>query len=103
MPHPQIVADNAPSLTAVLFGLSGCLVDFGSTAHANTIPAAETLATPGALNILQWLNTQGTPCAWLDELPCAVTTPLAAARPAGCMAAALRPPPGLRPMPAGKR
>lgn len=82
MPHPQIAADNAPSLTAVLFGLSGCLVDFGSMAHADTIPTGEALATPGALNILQWLNSQGTPCAWLDELPPpTVTTPLAAALP----------------------
>ena len=81
MPHPQIVAENAPALTAVLFGLSGCLVDFGSMAHANTIPAGETLATPGALNILQSLSRQGTPCAWLDELPSTVTTALAAALP----------------------
>lgn len=102
MPHPQIAADNAPSLTAVLFGLSGCLVDFGSMAHADTIPTDEALATPGALNILQWLNSQGTPCAWLDELPPPSPRRWPPSCRTGSKAPALRPHPGRRPMPAGK-
>lgn len=77
MPHAEIVVASAPSLTAVLFGLSGCLVDFGSLARADIAPGTETHATPGALKILQSLEEQGIPCAWLDELPAAVATPLA--------------------------
>ncbi|BDB18461.1 hypothetical protein cym2001_18260 [Pseudomonas sp. CYM-20-01] len=81
MPHAEIAIASAPALTAVLFGLSGCLVDFGSRARTDS-PAPDSQATPGALNILRSLKEQGVPCAWLDELPSSVTTPLAATLPA---------------------
>jgi len=81
MPHAEIVAASAPSLTAVLFGLSGCLVDFGSLARADSPPATDSHATPGALKILRSLQEQGVPCAWLDELPPSVSKPLAATLP----------------------
>ncbi|MBT0622568.1 HAD family phosphatase [Pseudomonas fluorescens] len=80
MPHAEIAVASAPSLTAVLFGLSGCLVDFGSLARTDS-PCPDSHATPGALKILRSLKDQGVPCAWLDELPAAVTTPLAAVLP----------------------
>lgn len=80
MPHAEIAVASAPSLTAVLFGLSGCLVDFGSLARTDS-PCPDSHATPGALKILRSLKDQGVPCAWLDELPSAVTTPLAAVLP----------------------
>ena len=80
MPHAEIAVASAPSLTAVLFGLSGCLVDFGSLARTDS-PCPDSYATPGALKILRSLKDQGVPCAWLDELPGAVTTPLAAVLP----------------------
>ena len=82
MPHAEIAVAAAPSLTAVLFGLSGCLVDFGSLARTDS-PCADAEATPGALKILRSLKEQGVPCAWLDELPPAVTAPLCAGLP-GC-------------------
>ncbi|MFC6336467.1 HAD family phosphatase [Pseudomonas sp. CCM 7891] len=78
MPQAKTVAACAPSLSAVLFGLSGCLVDFGSQARNTITPSSSTRATPGALKILRHLEEQGTPCAWLDELPSAISTPLAA-------------------------
>ena len=81
MPHAEIAIASAPTLTAVLFGLSGCLVDFGSRARTDS-PSPDSQATPGALKILRSLQDQGVPCAWLDELPPAVTTPLAATLPA---------------------
>lgn len=81
MPHAEIVAASAPSLTAVLFGLSGCLVDFGSQARADSAPSSDTPATVGALKILRSLEEQRVPCAWLDELPLSVSTPLAAVLP----------------------
>ncbi|TBU85673.1 HAD family phosphatase [Phytopseudomonas dryadis] len=86
-----------PAFTAVLFGLSGCLVDFGARAASlamQRLPSAvlqdgsalrsldhayaqqlqqsarsQAEPTPGAMAILQALHEQGTPCAWLDELP----------------------------------
>jgi beta-phosphoglucomutase-like phosphatase (HAD superfamily) len=81
MPHAEIVIASAPSLTAVLFGLSGCLVDFGSQARADSAPSSDTHATVGALKILRSLEEQGVPCAWLDELPASVSKPLAAGLP----------------------
>ncbi|NWE11681.1 HAD family phosphatase [Pseudomonas yamanorum] len=81
MPHAEVVAASAPSLTAVLFGLSGCLVDFGSQARADSAPSIDTHATVGALKILRSLEEQRVPCAWLDELPQSVSTPLAAGLP----------------------
>lgn len=80
MPQPEIAIASAPALTAVLFGLSGCLVDFGSRARTDS-PSPDSQATPGALKILRSLKEQGVPCAWLDALPPAVTTPLAATLP----------------------
>lgn len=67
-----------PAFTAVLFGLSGCLVDFGSQAgSASAFNDEHTLATPGALKALQRLHQQGVPCAWIDELPDDLTAHLA--------------------------
>lgn len=80
MPHAEIATASAPALTAVLFGLSGCLVDFGSRARTDS-PSPNSLATPGALKILRSLKEQGVPCAWLDEIPPSVTTPFAAELP----------------------
>lgn len=92
MPQPALSAVT-PSFTAVLFGLSGCLVDFGArsassagTRHLTLIREAggparalETASprelescaepTPGALATLRSLREQRVPCAWLDELP----------------------------------
>ncbi|WP_054911643.1 hypothetical protein [Pseudomonas sp. NBRC 111127] len=48
-----------PALTAVLFGLRGCLVQ-----SANGAPAP----APGALAILANLHQRHVPCIWLDEL-----------------------------------
>ncbi|PWB30439.1 phosphonoacetaldehyde phosphonohydrolase-related protein [Pseudomonas sp. SDI] len=59
MPH-------APAFTALLFGLRGCLVDFGARCQS---PADSVSLTPGALHSLELLNRQGVPCAWLDDLP----------------------------------
>jgi len=64
-------APSVPTFTALLFGLSGCLVDFGARAE----PAAG--PTPGALQSLRLLHHQGVPCAWLDELEDALALSLA--------------------------
>lgn len=120
------LASSSTDFTAVLFGLSGCLVDFG----ARTLPVAlqrlypeaanatchqlspheafsaalgrepqatdvsalqqalqecaneHTEATPGALHVLETLQQQGVPCAWLDELPTDASNQLASALPA---------------------
>jgi beta-phosphoglucomutase-like phosphatase (HAD superfamily) len=82
MPHAEALPIAAPSLTAVLFGLSGCLVDFGARArhHANA-SAQHTDATPGALDSLHSLQRQQIPCAWLDDLPPALSQSLSAALP----------------------
>jgi beta-phosphoglucomutase-like phosphatase (HAD superfamily) len=58
-----------PDFTAVLFGLSGCLVDFGAQASKKLINSEQGQATTGALHALQSLSRQGVPCAWLEELP----------------------------------
>ncbi|MDB6051694.1 MAG: hypothetical protein JWR17_4440 [Pseudomonas sp.] len=79
----------APAFTALLFGLSGCLVDFGARASASShsdLPDTQSAqdaineranVTPGTLAILQTLSHQGVPCAWLDELPEALSQRLA--------------------------
>lgn len=73
MPH-------SPAFTAVLFGLRGCLVDFGARCQApGNAPARP---TPGALPALHWLREHGVPCAWLDELPAALGQHLSQALPA---------------------
>ncbi|WP_137886811.1 HAD family phosphatase [Pseudomonas sp. 2FE] len=124
----------SPAFTAVLFGLSGCLVDFGARTLPVTLlrlrpdaasqrlptqfaPAtalavvlgrdpqpAELLGlnqalvetasehaevTPGALALLDQLQQQGVPCAWLDELPCDAGTRLATPLPSWLHAAQL--------------
>ncbi|KQN54714.1 phosphatase [Pseudomonas sp. Leaf48] len=82
MPQAQALPQTAPSLTAVLFGLSGCLVDFGARAQRHDNPLAEyAQVTPGALDSLSSLQRQQVPCAWLDELPLAVSHALACALP----------------------
>jgi beta-phosphoglucomutase-like phosphatase (HAD superfamily) len=83
MTHAETLPLAAPDLTAVLFGLSGCLVDFGARARQQTIALPEHAdATPGALDSLHSLQRQQIPCAWLDELPPALTQPLSASLPA---------------------
>ncbi|WP_416423447.1 phosphonoacetaldehyde phosphonohydrolase-related protein [Pseudomonas sp. App30] len=64
-----------PTFTALLFGLSGCLVDFGARTEPDAGP------TPGALQALKLLRHQGVPCAWLDELDDTLALPLAAPLP----------------------
>ena len=68
-----------PVFPALLFGLSGCLVDFGAQAASQGADQTRDLATatPGAVDILQALKQQGVPCAWIDELPEAVSRALA--------------------------
>ncbi|WP_297833058.1 HAD family phosphatase [Pseudomonas sp.] len=89
-PHALPLPVPAPAFTALLFGLSGCLVDFGARASAslsaerlNALPAPDepndrANVTPGALGLLQTMSRQGVPCAWLDELPEALSQQLAA-------------------------
>jgi beta-phosphoglucomutase-like phosphatase (HAD superfamily) len=82
MTHAETLPVAAPGLTAVLFGLSGCLVDFGARAARQATASAEHAATtPGALDSLKSLQRQGVPCAWLDELPPALAQPLASSLP----------------------
>jgi beta-phosphoglucomutase-like phosphatase (HAD superfamily) len=81
------VAQPAPSFTAVLFGLSGCLVDFG--AQARTLRGSDgksflshdartfAVPTPGALDALKHLKQQGIPRAWIDEYPAPLAEQLA--------------------------
>ncbi|MDD1020668.1 HAD family phosphatase [Pseudomonas sp. TNT2022 ID1048] len=84
MPHADALAQTAAPLTAVLFGLSGCLVDFGARTRLQTTtrPDPEQVrTTPGALDTLRHLQQLGIPCAWLEQLPCASSSHLAAALP----------------------
>lgn len=106
----------APAFTALLFGLSGCLVDFG----ARTLPIARELSgmadtdkgflpillasaqeraetVPGMDALLEQLNHQQLPCAWLDQLPATVSAHLASPLPTWIAAAPLE---NLRPWPA---
>jgi len=70
MPQPQVHPQALPQPTAVLFGLSGCLVDFGAqTRLYGSDCAPHGQLTPGAEQALLSLRLQGIPCAWLDELP----------------------------------
>lgn len=64
MPH-------APAFTALLFGLRGCLVDFGGRS-LDTGKDTPVQTTPGALEVLDWLRRHQVPCAWLDEVPASV-------------------------------
>jgi beta-phosphoglucomutase-like phosphatase (HAD superfamily) len=82
MTHAETLPVAAPRLTAVLFGLSGCLVDFGARARQQTIALpAYAEATPGAFDSLHSLQRQQIPCVWLDELPPALARSLAASLP----------------------
>jgi len=82
MPRAEALPLPAPSLTAVLFGLSGCLVDFGArTSQQGAASAEQAQPTPGALESLHRLQLQQIPCAWLDELPPAVSHALASSLP----------------------
>lgn len=82
------VAAPAPSFTAVLFGLSGCLVDFGaqtrslrgSDGASFVSHEAQHLAvpTPGAINALKQLRQRAIPCAWIEEYPASIAAQLAA-------------------------
>lgn len=102
MPQPAFCAATSP-FTAILFGLSGCLVDFG--ARSASLSGQRHLAlvregggaarqpsgsleldscaepTPGALSTLRSLHDQHVPCAWLDELPESLTQKLASRLP----------------------
>lgn len=72
------VLNPLPSFTALLFGLSGCLVDFGAQASRTAPDSDHAAATPGALDALQALRKQNLPCAWLDELPETLSNTLSA-------------------------
>ncbi len=102
MPQPAFCTASS-SFTAILFGLSGCLVDFGARSaslngqrHLALVREGGGLArqpasnleldacaepTPGALSTLRSLHEQNVPCAWLDELPEALTEKLASRLP----------------------
>ncbi len=84
MPHADASVQPPRPLTAVLFGLSGCLVDFGARMHLQTTrqPTPEhAQTTPGALDTLHHLQQQGIPCAWLEQLPPASSRQLTTALP----------------------
>ena len=82
MPQAEALPLAAPTLTAVLFGLSGCLVDFGARArHHASVGPEHADVTPGALDSLRSLQRQHIPCAWLDELSTACTQFLSSALP----------------------
>ncbi|NBA93774.1 hypothetical protein [Pseudomonas sp. R5(2019)] len=90
---------SAPAVTALLFGLRGCLVDFGAQACAQPgKPLEPAKPTPGAMDTLSALRKQGVPCAWLDELPTQTGRKLAATLPD--WVAATHNPAGLAPWPA---
>lgn len=106
MPHAEALPVSAPTLTAVLFGLSGCLVDFGARMrlHSADHPVLEQAhATHGALDILHSLQQQGVPCAWLDELPATLSQSLASSLPDWVTPPPTPAPAGPLPMPAGRR
>ena len=77
-------AAHVPMFTAVLFGLSGCLVDFGARARSLSNQTTDwdwqalAVATPGAIAALNHLKQQGIPCAWIDEYHADITGQLSA-------------------------
>ena len=94
MPHAEITPQTAPNLTAVLFGLSGCLVDFGACMRLQASHGADHAeVTPGALDSLHSLQRQQIPCAWLDELPPSTSHALAIGLPQW-----IKPSPPLQPL-----
>ncbi len=82
------VAAPAPTFNAVLFGLSGCLVDFGAQTRAlrnsdkqpscASDATAFAVPTPGALTALKNLRQHDIPCAWIEEYPAEIAAQLAA-------------------------
>lgn len=104
MPHAEALPVSAPTLTAVLFGLSGCLVDFGARMrlHSADHPLEQAHATHGALDILHSLQHQGVPCAWLDELPAPSASTWQVHYPTGSPPPPTQAPAGRLPMPAGR-
>ena len=82
MPHAEALPQTALNLTAVLFGLSGCLVDFGARARLHGGQSTDHgEVTPGALDTLHSLQRQQIPCAWLDDLAPDLSHSLACALP----------------------
>jgi len=82
MPHAESTPQTTPNLTAVLFGLSGCLVDFGARTRLQGSQGADhAMATPGALDSLHSLQRQQIPCAWLEELCPSISQALASGLP----------------------
>ncbi|WP_241492118.1 HAD family phosphatase [Pseudomonas sp. TTU2014-080ASC] len=85
---------NTPALNAVLFSLSGCLVDFGARASSlnntaestspNIQPAIADLAQPirGAVSVAQQLQSQAITCAWVETLGPTLTKVLSTQLPA---------------------
>lgn len=80
-----------PQFTAVLFGLSGCLVDFGARAQPTGLNSGTTgnvklschaELAPGADELLNDLHQHNVPCAWLDELPQQTSAQLSSKLPA---------------------
>lgn len=106
-----------PQFTALLFGLTGCLVDHGArtvpvalqhSGHTDPsdpqlLPALQASAAEraealsGVTQLLQQLRAQHLPHAWLDELPEEVSLQLASALPQGIFASSRN---GARPWPA---
>lgn len=68
----------SPALTALLFGLRGCLVDFG--ARSDSLDPSPQL-TPGAHQALERLHKQAVPCGWIDETPSTATEQLSRSLP----------------------
>ena len=107
----------APTFNALLFGLTGCLVDHGartqaiarqhvgqaerdpSAWQAALLASADECAEPlpAVAKLLDELQQQGMPCAWLDELPDEVSRRLASVLPADLRGSRLN---GSRPWPA---
>ncbi len=78
MPHAEIAIASAPVLDRRAVWPEWLPGGFWFPGATDSALPADAQATPGALKILRSLKERGVPCAWLDELPPAVTTPLAA-------------------------
>ncbi len=90
-------AASLPLPTAVLFGLSGCLVDFGAT-HRPAMcvevlqePPSPATLTPGAAAALAFLASSEVPCAWLEQLPARTCSALARELPSSVHSVRKRP------------
>ncbi|MCU1718699.1 HAD family phosphatase [Pseudomonas sp. 5P_3.1_Bac2] len=95
-------------LTALLFSLSGGLVDFGARrltlTQTTATPSDEPLhaPSPGALSLLNQLQQQKLPCAWLEQAPLNICTELSQQLPSWLNGFA-EPEQNLRPLPAPDR